>query len=228
MHPSGPSEKRRAPLRQWLPLLSGTLLSGVMVWSLIPAEPPCAYVLGPVGSGTVATPALVVFVPPEEAGVQPVRVHLDEEERAILGYSPRTPGLEPGPEATKIFVPGLPSGATPAPPSPPEGGAPMTCASEGVSLPAIPVRVPTSLFEHPGTLVEVTSIALHLSHTPVTRPGHVMTLEGDTLLVLPQPGLPAHLPEGDLAEPFITLDLGGSVRTARYLPPRKQPENNFK
>jgi hypothetical protein len=198
-----------------------------MVWSLIPAEPPCAYVLGQAGSGTVATPALVVFVPPEEAGVQPVRVHLDEEERAILGYSPRPPGTQRDPEATKIFVPGLPPAAAPAP-SPPESGAPMTCSSEGVSLPAIPVRVPTSLFEYPGPLVEVTSIALHLSSTPVTRPGHVMTLEGDHLLVLPQAGLPAPLPHGDLAEPFITLDLGGSVRTARYLPPRKQPEKNFK
>ncbi len=223
-----PSEKQRASLRPWLPLLSGTLLSGVLVWSLTPAAPPCAYVLGPAGSGTVATPALVVFVPPGEAGMQPVRVHLDEEERTILGYSPRTPGTERGPEATKLFVPGLPPGAAPARPSPLESGTPATCSSEGVRLPAIPVHVPTSLFEHPDTLVEVTSIALQLSSAPVTRPGHVVTLEGDHLLVLPQPGLPAPLPEGDLTEPFITVDLGGSVRTARYLPPRKQPENNFK
>jgi hypothetical protein len=146
-----------------------------MVWSLTPAEPPCAYVLGQAGSTTVATPALVVFVPPEEAGVQPVRVHLDEAE---------------------------------------------TCSSEGVKTSAILVRVPISMFERPDTLMEVTSITLHLSSTPVTRPGHVMALDGGSLLVLPQPGLPTSpTSEGELAEPFITVDLGDTVRTARYLPP---------
>lgn len=221
MRPPGPSEKQRATLRQWLPLLCGVPLAGLLVWSLTPAEPPCAYVLGQAGASTVATPARIVFVPPEEAGVQPVRVHLDESERAILGYSLRRPGAETGPEALKVFVPGLPPGATPAHLPPPESdGAPWTCSSEGVSLPAIPVRVPTSLLERPDNVVEVASIALQLSSTPVSRPGHVIALEGDSLLVLPQPGLPASLSEGDpLAEPFITLDLGGSVRTARYLPP---------
>ena len=176
MRPPGPSEKQRAALRQWLPLLCGVPLAGLMVWSLTPAEPPCAYVLGQAGASTVATPARIIFVPPEEAGRQPV---------------------------------------------PPEGdGTAWTCSSEGVRTPAIPVRVPTSMFEHPDTLVEVESIALHLSSTPVIRPGHVLTLEGGNLLVLPQPGLPASVSEGDpLAEPFITLDLGGSTRTARYLPP---------
>jgi hypothetical protein len=200
-------------LRQWLPLLCGMPLAGLMVWSLTPAEPPCAYVLGQTGAGTVAIPARVVFVPAEEAGVQPVRVHLDEAERTLLGYSPRTPGSDTGPEATRIFVSGPAPGATPAQESP------WTCSSEGVRTPAIPVRVPIPVFEHPDTVVAVTSITLHLSNKPVTRPGHVMALAGGGLLVLPQPGLPASLAEGDLAGPFITVDLGDSVRTARYLPP---------
>ncbi|AKI99684.1 Hypothetical protein AA314_01311 [Archangium gephyra] len=75
------------------------------------------------------------------------------------------------------------------------------------------------MFENPDTLVEATSITLHLSSTPVTREGHVLTLEEGRLLVLPQPGLAAALPEGDIAEPVITVDLGGSVTTARYRPP---------
>jgi hypothetical protein len=145
-----------------------------MVWSLTPAEPPCAYVLGQAGSTTVATAARVVFVPPEETGV------------------------------------------------PPEGaGSAWTCSVEGVRTPALPVHVPTSMFEHPENLVEAVSITLHLSSTPVSRPGHVLALEGGGLLVLPQPGPPASLPEeGPLAEPFITVDLGDAVRTARYLPPK--------
>ena len=57
-------------LHQWLPLLSGTALAGLMVGSLTLTEPPCTYVLGQVGSITVATPAVVLIVPPEEAGEQ--------------------------------------------------------------------------------------------------------------------------------------------------------------
>jgi hypothetical protein len=146
-----------------------------MVWSLAPAEPPCAYVLSQADSTPVATPARVVFV-------------------------------APGEEAS---------------PPPESEGTSWTCSSEGVSVPALPVPVSTPMFENPETLVEATSITLHLSSTPVTREGHVMTLEGDKLLVLPQPGLPAAIPEGDIAEPFITVDLGGSVTTARYLPTGK-------
>ncbi len=175
MRPSGPSEKQRATLHPWLPLLRGAPLAALLVWSLTPAEPPCAYVLGQADSAIVATPARVVFVAPEEAGVRPVE---NEEE-------------------------------------------PWTCSSDGVRTPAIRVRVPTSVFERPDALMEVVSIALHLSSTPVSRPGHVLALDGGGLLVLPQPGLPASLPEGDhLAEPFITVDLGNEVRTARYLPPK--------
>ena len=177
MSPSGPSQKQRANLRQWLPLLCGVLLAGAMVWSLTPAEPPCAYVVGPAGAAAVATPARVVFVTPGEA----------------------------------------------AAPSPKGKGTSWTCSSEGVSVPALPVHVSTPMFENPETLVEATSITLHLSSTPVTREGHVMTLEGGGLLVLPQPGLPGSMPEGDIAEPFITVDFGGNVTTARYVPAPKTP-----
>ncbi|WP_375770038.1 hypothetical protein NR798_03885 [Archangium gephyra] len=172
MRPPGPSEKQRATLHPWLPLLCGVPLAALLVWSLTPAEPPCAYVLGQDGPASVATPARVVFAPPEEA-------------------------------------------------VPPEGdGAAWTCSNEGVRTPAIPVRVPTSVFENPESLMEVVSITLHLSSTPVSRPGHVLELEGGGLLVLPQPGPPASVPEGNpLAEPFITVDLGDGVRTARYVHP---------
>ncbi|HEX5752673.1 MAG TPA: hypothetical protein VFZ09_41095 [Archangium sp.] len=164
MRPSDSSEKQRAAFRQWLPLSGGVLLAGLMVWSLTPAEPPCAYVVGQDGPATVATPARVVFTAPGEAATS------------------------------------------------------WTCSSEGVSVPALPVHVSPSMFENPDTLVEATSITLHLSSTPVTREGHVLTLEGDKLLVLPRPGLPAARPEGDITEPFLTVDFGGGETTARYLP----------
>jgi hypothetical protein len=191
-----------------------------MVWSLIPADPPCAYVLGQIGSITVATPARVVFVPPEEAEAQPVRVHLDEAGGTILGYSLRAPGTKTGPEAAKVFVPGPPPETAPTRSSLLEVEASLwTCSSEGTRTRAIPVRVPASMFERPGTVVEVASIALHLSHRPVARPGHVILLEGGGLLVIPLPGHPSPLTEEDVTEPFITVYLGSTVWTARYLSP---------
>jgi hypothetical protein len=74
------------------------------------------------------------------------------------------------------------------------------------------------MFERPDTVAKVASIGLHLSNKPVTRPGHVISLEGDGLLVVPLPGDPSPA-AGDLPEPSITLGLDGTVRTARYLSP---------
>ncbi|WP_257460065.1 hypothetical protein [Archangium lipolyticum] len=98
---------------------------------------------------------------------------------------------------------------------------PRTCTREGESTPALVVPVHASLFESPETLMEVGSIVLDFGAHPVTRPGHVLTLEGGDLLVLPSPGDATPTTSWDMPEPSITFRLGGIPTTARYLPPTR-------
>ncbi|QRN96560.1 hypothetical protein JRI60_47455 [Archangium violaceum] len=99
---------------------------------------------------------------------------------------------------------------------------PRTCSSEGRGTPALLVPVPTSLFERPETLMEVESIVLDLGAHPVSRPGHVLTLEGGDLLVLPRSGDATPSAAWDLPEPSITFRMGGLPTTAHYLPPTRE------
>jgi hypothetical protein len=196
------------------------VLAGLLVGALTPVEPPCAYVLSQVGSHTVATPAVVLFVPGEEAVVQPVRVHLDEAGRNILGYSLRPAGVDPGPDAGAVFVHGLPEAGTPLASLPELGGRVRACTHLGVSTPAVPIPVPTSVLDLPGALEEVPNILLAIQGTAAAVPGHVLTLAGRTL-VLPQPGATPETLQHDRAERLLRVSRHGSDETARYLaPPR--------
>jgi len=208
-------------LRPWLPLVSGTALTGLMVASLTVTEPPCAYVLGRVGDVTVATPALVVFVPPTDAGLQTLHVHLDESGEKLLGYSPRRTGENAGSDVGRVFVQGLPEAGAALTALPELGGRLRTCSSLGVSTPAVPVPVPTSVLEQlPGALTEVPDLALVLQDSSVTVPAHLLTLQGHTL-VLPLPGVTPEPIADDLPRQSLVLGLSGSGETARYLsPPR--------
>jgi hypothetical protein len=192
-------------------------LAGLLVGALTPAEPPCAYVLSQVGADTVATPALVVFVPPEQAAVQPVRVHLDETGRNILGYSLRTT-MDTGPDAGNVFLRRHPEAGVALTPLPELGGRVRACSHLGVSTPAVPVHVSTSVLDLPGALEEVPDITFALQSDSVTGPGHVLTLAGRTL-VLPQPVAVPETLERDRTEQSLRVSLHGSDETARYLPP---------
>lgn len=192
--------------------------------SLALTEPPCAYVLGRVGSVTVATPAVVVLVPPEEAEEQPVRVHLDQEGRSIVGYSARTPGEEPSPDATKVFVPGLAQVAHAVTSLLELGGAVRTCESLGRSTPAVPVRVPTSLFDATRAPLESALLTLQLPGQTHDAPGHVLALREGTLVVLPTYRMQDTELASDALEPTLSIELGGEVRKARLLVPRLNPE----
>ncbi len=214
MRPLRPPEQR-VSLRPWLPLLSGMALTGLMVASLTVTEPPCAYVVGQVGDSTVATPALVVFVSPTEAGLQPLRVHLDEAGEKLLGYSPSPTGEDTG----RVFVQGLPEAGATFTPLPELGGRLRTCSSLGVSTPAVPVPVPRSVLEDlPSVLTEIPNLAFTLDDTSVMVPAHVLTLQGRTL-VLPLHGATPEPVAYDLPRQSIVLGPSGSGGTARYLAP---------
>src|SRR5688572_23173544 len=93
--------------RTWKRFLVGaTAAAALSAPGIALADPTCVFVLGQVDSVTVATPAVIVLVPDSDAGVQPVRVHLDEQEQTILGYSVRTPGVDEGANPPAVFVPG--------------------------------------------------------------------------------------------------------------------------
>jgi hypothetical protein len=200
-------------------------VAGLSVAGVTLREPPCAYVLGQVGPATVATPAVVIFVPPEQAGEQPVRVHLDEEGQTLLGYSRRAPGEDAPASAGSVFVAGS-SSLTRADTAPRDAsGTHHTCEHLGVSTPAIPIHVSRSVFDTPGTLVETPTLALQLGGHIWSAPGYLLPIREGTL-VLPTQRLQDSASPWPGAEPRLFVDLGGEMRTARYLsalsPPNKE------
>lgn len=199
--------------------LVGAAVAGFAAPSIALADPTCAYVLGHVDSVTVATPAIIIAVPDSSADVQPVRVHLDETEQTIIGYSVRIPGVDRGTEAKTVFVPGI-SWTIPAifATIPELSVATGTCVNLGVSTPAIPVYVPESVLNVPGGAVEVPSISLNILGNPVTTPGKVIPLEGKTLII---PEMGTTVPGVEVGTPAesIVVNVNGTVQTARYLAP---------
>jgi len=190
-----------------------------MVSSLTVPEPPCAYVVGQVGDVTVATPALVVFVPPTEAEVQPVRVHLDEAGQHLLGYSPRPTAGAAGSDEARVFVEGPPEPGAALSALPEWEGRVRTCSNLGVSTPAVPISVPASVFEDlPGALTEIPDLGLALQDTSVTLPAHVLTLQGRTL-VLPLHGATPEPIAYDLPRRSLVLGLSSADAPVHYLSP---------
>lgn len=195
-------------------------MAGLTVGGVTLREPPCAYVLGQVGPATVATPAVIVFVPPEQAGEQPVRVHLDEEGQTLRGYSRRAPGEDMPASAGSVFVAGA---ASPIRALRDASG--RTCEHLGVSTPAIPIHVSPSVFDAPGALAETPTLAIQFADHIWSAPAWLLPLR-EGLLVLPTQQLQDSTSPWPSAEPRLVVDLGGEVRTAHYLPPL-QPENRF-
>lgn len=198
-------------------------MAGLAVAGVDLTEPPCAYVLGQVGPATVATPAVIVFVPPEQAGEQPVRVHLDEEGQTLLGYSRRAPGEDMPASAGSVFVAGTASLVRAV--TAPRDASGLTCEHLGVSTPAIPIHVSPSVFDAPGALAETPTLALQFVDHIWSAPAWLLPLR-EGLLVLPTQRLQDSTSPWPGAEPRLFVDLGGEVRTAHYLPPL-QPENRF-
>ncbi len=199
--------------------LVGAAVAGFAVPSIALADPTCAYVLGHVDSVTVATPAIIIAVPDSSADVQPVRVHLDETEQTIIGYSVRVPGVDQGTDAKTVFVPGVSQTIPAIVATIPElSVATGTCINLGVATPAIPVYVPESVLNVPGGSVEVPAISLNIVGNPVTTPGRVITLEGRTL-VIPETGATVPGVAAGTPAESIVVDVNGTVQTARFLAP---------
>lgn len=200
-------------------------MAGLAVAGVTQREPPCAYVLGQAGLATVATPAVLVLVPPEQAGEQPVRVHLDEKGQGVLGYSRRAPDEDEPSSAGRIFIAGAASLARAVSVLRDASGTGRTCEHLGVSTPAIPILVSRAVFDAPESLVRTTTLALQLGNHIWSAPGYLLPL-GEGTLVLPTQWLQDSASPWPGAEPRLFVDLGGELRTAHFLPPL-QAENHF-
>ncbi|HYO69313.1 MAG TPA: hypothetical protein VEU33_24865, partial [Archangium sp.] len=153
--------------------LVGAAVAAAAVPGLAMAEPTCVYVIGRVNSYTVATPAVTVVVPDSDAAIQPVRVHLDETAQTIDCYSVRVPGLDLGTEGDLVFVPGISQNIPSLSVTIPELNiSPNRCINvDGVSTPAVPVKIPASVLTLPGATADVGAIIINIVGHPVTAPG---------------------------------------------------------
>lgn len=208
--------------RTWKRFLVGTTaVAALSVPGIALADPTCVFVLGQVDSVTVATPAVIVLVPDSEAGVQPVRVHLDEQEQTILGYSVRTPGVDEGANPPAVFVPGTEATVDPIVANtlqlPIETG---RCEHVGVSTPAIPVYIPASSVNTPGFSVPVPAIELNILGHPVTTAGQAIVLEQKTIIV---PAYDNGVPSVSVTTPdetiIVSFSTNGAIESARHLVP---------
>ena len=200
--------------------LVGAAVAGVVAPGLALADPTCVYVLGHVNGRTVTTPAVTVIVPASDTEIQPIRVHLDEQEQVILGYSVRVPGADAGTEGQMVFVPGvaqhIPSISTTIPEV---NLTPSRCVNvDGVTTPAVPVYVPASVLTLPGATAEVGAILINIVGHPVTTPGKVITFDGKQIIIPEQGATVPSVPVGTPNQ-SITFDINGTVTTASYLTP---------
>ena len=200
--------------------LVGAAFAAVTVPSVAMAAPTCAYVLGKVDSITYATPAVAVVVPPSDASIQPIRVHLDETSQTILGYSVRVPGADAETDGTPVFLPGvaqyIPSISTTVPAV---DGSQSRCVNvDGIETPAVLVKIPSSVFTLPGATAYVGGAIFNIVGTHVTAPSQLIMFDGTTI-VIPEreAGIPA-IPVGTPNQSII-VDINGALTRATYLPP---------
>jgi hypothetical protein len=214
--------------RTWKRFLVGaTAAAALSVPSIaLAGDPLCVYVLGEVNSVTVATPAIVIPVPGSSAEVQPVRVHVNEEDHSIIGYSVRTPGVDEGTDPTAVFVPGTEVTIAPIEVTTP-ALSPLQatrCVHQSVSTPAIPVYVPESVINVPDAGIQVPVIELNILGNPISTRGKVIPLQGSTI-VIPSfaaavPGVTAETPPGEITVYFSS---GAALHDVQHLSPPQAP-----
>ncbi|MGM0879200.1 MAG: hypothetical protein ACQEWV_32340 [Bacillota bacterium] len=180
----------------------------------------CVYVFGTVEGKTVTTPAVLITVPDNGATIDPVRVNVDPTNQEILGYSLSIPGADAETEPQTFYVSSI-SQEIPA------YSATLndlnienkTCVSFGVTTPAVPIYVPESSLQTPGTVVNVPAIYLNILGEKRVVNGQVINIEGKNIIV---PGVNEVVPPLTVETPdqSVIVDLNGELTGAHYLTPR--------
>jgi hypothetical protein len=179
----------------------------------------CAFVTGTVGGQTITTPAVAVIVPDTALAVDPLRVHVDETDQSIVGYSLRTPGVDHEVAGKNLFVPGpvinVPSFSATLPTI---DGATQHCLAAGVTTPAVPIHIPASMLEIPGASTDVPAITVTYLGTQTTVPGRTLSLPGRTIIL---PGADATVPPitVETLEKSVIVEFAATAQPPSPLPP---------
>lgn len=179
----------------------------------------CAFVTGTVGGQTITTPAVAVIVPDTGLATDPVRVHVDETEQSIVGYSLRTPGVDHEVAGEDLFVPGpvigVPSFSRTLPAI---GGVVQYCVAAGVATPAVPIHIPASMLEIPGASTDVPAITVTYLGKQTTVPGRTLSLPGRTIIL---PGADATVPPitVETLEKSVAVEFDATAQPPSPLPP---------
>lgn len=179
----------------------------------------CAYVTGSAGGQTITTPSIAVIVPDSSVTTDPIRVHVDETEQSILGYSVRTPGVDHEIAGKNLFVPGPGVGIPSFKRTLLELGVEHGyCLAAGVTTPAVPIHIPASMLETPDTSVDVPAITVTYLGQQTTLPGRTLFLEGRQIIL---PGADATVPPITVETPekSVTVELDATYEPPSPLPP---------
>jgi hypothetical protein len=177
----------------------------------------CVYVFGTIAGRTVTTPGVLVPIPETSVTVDPGRVHVDETNQEILGYSLRIPGVEIEPEDRNLYVPGvnlsIPSFTVRLNDL---NLSQKTCVSFGATTPAVPVHIPASALTIPGVVLDAPAIHMNILGQERTVGGQVIVYDGRTIVV---PGVDVVVPPQAIETPDSTIivDVNGTLQAAHYM-----------
>jgi hypothetical protein len=144
----------------------------------------CAYLIGEVNGGMVATPAILIITPDVSAVVTPAQVVVDPTNQDILGYQLSTPGQSVDTPGYSVYQEGeqeevesyeaclddLNIGE-------------YRCVNHGVVTPAVPIFVPANYLEIPGVLTTTPGATFTIAHQQVTVPAFIVDLPGHSIVV---------------------------------------------
>lgn len=183
------------------------------------ASDTCAYITGTVQGTAVATPAVLVITPAVGVVTTPARVVVDETTQSIVGYQLNTPLLDGTIPGDGLFVPAHQAGI----------GAHVAsldqlnlgvfrCINLGVTTPAVPIYVPPSFLELPGTVTTLPGTTLTISQKQVTVPAVNVGLPGRGLVI---PGINQAVPPMHVETPAQSIVIHRAVAVQLlYLPPQ--------
>lgn len=183
------------------------------------ASDTCAYITGTVQGNAVATPAVLVITPAVSVVTTPARVVVDETTQSIIGYQLNTPLINGTIPGDGVFVPAHQAGigAHVATLDDLNLGA-FRCINLGVTTPAVPIYVPPSFLDLPGTVTTTPGTTLTISHKQVTVPAVNVALPNRDVLV---PGVNQTVPPLHVETPQQSIIINRQVAVQLiYLPPQ--------